>query len=54
LLKIFHASHELFHTEGFGESLATQTLVLFVIQAERPAARRAAGPADRSPQRRSW
>jgi len=31
LLKIFHASEALFHTGWFVESLATQTLVLFVI-----------------------
>lgn len=32
LLKIFHASEQLFHTGWFVESLATQTLVLFVIR----------------------
>jgi P-type Mg2+ transporter len=32
LLKIFHASQPLFHTGWFVESLATQTLVLFVIR----------------------
>src|SRR4029079_4466000 len=32
LLKIFHASEPLFHTGWFVESLATQTLVLFVIR----------------------
>ena len=32
LLKIFHASESLFHTGWFVESLATQTLVLFVIR----------------------
>ena len=32
LLKIFHASEALFHTGWFVESLATQTLVLFVIR----------------------
>ncbi len=32
LLKIFHASPTLFHTGWFVESLATQTLVLFVIR----------------------
>jgi Mg2+-importing ATPase len=32
LLKVFHASEALFHTGWFVESLATQTLVLFVIR----------------------
>ncbi|HUK34956.1 MAG TPA: magnesium-translocating P-type ATPase [Vicinamibacterales bacterium] len=32
MLRIFHASQELFHTGWFVESLATQTLVLFVIR----------------------
>ncbi|HLK54969.1 MAG TPA: magnesium-translocating P-type ATPase, partial [Chthonomonadaceae bacterium] len=32
MLKIFHASQALFHTGWFVESLATQTLVLFVIR----------------------
>src|SRR5207245_1047850 len=32
LLKLFHASQPLFHTGWFVESLATQTLVLFVIR----------------------
>jgi P-type Mg2+ transporter len=32
LLAVFHASAELFHTGWFVESLATQTLVLFVIR----------------------
>jgi P-type Mg2+ transporter len=32
LLKIFHASEQLFHTGWFVESLATQTLVIFVIR----------------------
>jgi P-type Mg2+ transporter len=32
LLKIFHALEALFHTGWFVESLATQTLVLFVIR----------------------
>ncbi|MBX9878827.1 MAG: magnesium-translocating P-type ATPase [Candidatus Obscuribacterales bacterium] len=32
LLKFFHANQELFHTGWFVESLATQTLVLFVIR----------------------
>jgi Mg2+-importing ATPase len=32
MLKIFHASRALFHTGWFVESLATQTLVLFVIR----------------------
>lgn len=32
LLKVFHASEELFHTGWFVESLATQTLVIFVIR----------------------
>lgn len=32
LLKLFHASQTLFHTGWFVESLATQTLVLFIIR----------------------
>jgi Mg2+-importing ATPase len=32
LLHVFHASERLFHTGWFVESLATQTLVLFVIR----------------------
>ena len=32
MLRIFHASEVLFHTGWFVESLATQTLVLFVIR----------------------
>jgi Mg2+-importing ATPase len=32
LLRLFHASEALFHTGWFVESLATQTLVLFVIR----------------------
>jgi Mg2+-importing ATPase len=32
MLKIFHADQVLFHTGWFVESLATQTLVLFVIR----------------------
>jgi len=32
LLKLFHASESLFHTGWFVESLATQTLVIFVIR----------------------
>ena len=32
LLRVFHASEPLFHTGWFVESLATQTLVLFVIR----------------------
>lgn len=32
MLKVFHASETLFHTGWFVESLATQTLVLFVIR----------------------
>jgi Mg2+-importing ATPase len=32
LLKLFHANEQLFHTGWFIESLATQTLVLFVIR----------------------
>ncbi|HSE37366.1 MAG TPA: magnesium-translocating P-type ATPase [Blastocatellia bacterium] len=35
LLKIFHASETLFHTGWFVESLATQTLVIFVIRTAR-------------------
>jgi P-type Mg2+ transporter len=32
LLKVFHASEQVFHTGWFVESLATQTLVIFVIR----------------------
>jgi Mg2+-importing ATPase len=32
LLRVFHADETLFHTGWFVESLATQTLVLFVIR----------------------
>jgi Mg2+-importing ATPase len=32
LLRLFHADEELFHTGWFVESLATQTLVLFIIR----------------------
>src|SRR4051794_10380491 len=32
LLKVFHSNEQLFHTGWFVESLATQTLVLFVIR----------------------
>ena len=32
LLRVFHAGEALFHTGWFVESLATQTLVLFVIR----------------------
>jgi Mg2+-importing ATPase len=32
MLQVFHASQELFHTGWFVESLATQTLVLFIIR----------------------
>ena len=35
LLKLFHADEQLFHTGWFVESLATQTLVLFVIRTPR-------------------
>jgi Mg2+-importing ATPase len=35
LLQVFHASEELFHTGWFMESLATQTLVLFIIRTRR-------------------
>jgi len=35
LLKIFHASEQFFHTGWFVESLATQTLVIFVIRTAR-------------------
>lgn len=37
LLKLFHASEALFHTGWFVESLATQTLVIFVIRTAGPA-----------------
>ena len=32
LLKVFHSSEQLFHTGWFVESLATQTLVIFIIR----------------------
>ena len=32
LLRVFHASEQLFHTGWFVESLATQTLVIFIIR----------------------
>lgn len=32
LLRVFHASEQLFHTAWFVESLATQTLVIFIIR----------------------
>jgi Mg2+-importing ATPase len=32
LLRVFHAGQQMFHTGWFVESLATQTLVLFVIR----------------------
>ena len=32
LLKVFHANEQLFHTGWFVESLATQTLVIFIIR----------------------
>ncbi len=32
MLRVFHASESLFHTGWFVESLATQTLVLFIIR----------------------
>jgi Mg2+-importing ATPase len=35
LLRVFHASEAIFHTGWFVESLATQTLVLFVIRTMR-------------------
>ncbi len=35
LLKIFHASEQFFHTGWFVESLATQTLVIFIIRTAR-------------------
>jgi Mg2+-importing ATPase len=35
LLKIFHASEQFFHSGWFVESLATQTLVIFVIRTAR-------------------
>jgi Mg2+-importing ATPase len=35
LLKVFHASEQLFHTGWFVESLATQTLVIFIIRTAR-------------------
>jgi P-type Mg2+ transporter len=34
LLSVFHATEQLFHTAWFVESLATQTLVLFVIRTQ--------------------
>jgi P-type Mg2+ transporter len=36
LLRVFHAREVLFHTGWFVESLATQTLVLFVIRTPNP------------------
>ena len=36
LLRIFHSSEALFHTGWFVESLATKTLVLFVIRTAGP------------------
>jgi P-type Mg2+ transporter len=45
LLRVFHASQALFHTGRFVESLATQTLVLFVIRtAGNPLGSRPSGP----------
>jgi len=45
LLKVLHASEQLFHTGWFVESLATQTLVLFVIRtAGRPWSNRPSAP----------
>jgi Mg2+-importing ATPase len=45
LLRVFHASQALFHTGWFVESLATQTLVLFVIRtAGNPLRSRPSGP----------
>ena len=45
LLRYFHASQEFFHTGWFVESLATQTLVIFVIRTLRnPLRSRASGP----------
>ena len=45
LLRVFHASEALFHTGWFVESLATQTLVLFVIRtAGNPLRSRPSGP----------
>jgi Mg2+-importing ATPase len=35
MLYVFHASEQLFHTGWFVESLATQTLVLFIIRTQR-------------------
>jgi Mg2+-importing ATPase len=35
LLRVFHASEQFFHTGWFVESLATQTLVIFVIRTAR-------------------
>jgi Mg2+-importing ATPase len=45
MLKVFHAGEDLFHTGWFVESLATQTLVIFVI---RTAARPWASPPSRA------
>jgi P-type Mg2+ transporter len=45
LLSIFHASEALFHTGWFVESLATQTLVLFVIRTMRNPLRSRPSPA---------
>jgi P-type Mg2+ transporter len=36
LLWVFHAGEQLFHTGWFVESLATQTLVIFIIRTSRP------------------
>src|SRR5208282_2002465 len=36
LLWVFHADEKLFHTGWFVESLATQTLVIFIIRTARP------------------
>ena len=45
MLNVFHASEALFHTGWFVESLATQTLVLFVIRtAANPLRSRPSGP----------
>jgi Mg2+-importing ATPase len=45
LLRVFHASEVLFHTGWFVESLATQTLVLFVIRTSKnPLRSRPSGP----------
>ena len=45
MLSVFHASESLFHTGWFVESLATQTLVLFIIRtAGNPLRSRPSGP----------